>query len=337
MVETKFMNMPKISVIVPVYKVEKCVSKCIESVLAQEYADLELILVDDGSPDRSGEICDKYAQKDKRIRVFHKKNEGVSSARNTGILEAVGEWLYFIDSDDFIEFDTLSKSIEKINVDFPDLIVHGLVNDYIYNGESCSLSYKKIEDNDYKEIIEFTDRYGLLKGPVCKLFRHSIVKENKLFFDESICYGEDTKFSFEYLQKCKSIAFVPEHFYHYCFRLEGSLTKRSYPYLSWDNTARMLLELRLPIMKQFSMPDSYFQYIRFEYISHIIRAVYSMYKDGVSKLDRLKYLKKLHNDIYLRKPHKDLKYLNRFIYLLKVPTLMDLIMIVSIKFNKSIF
>ena len=160
------------------------------------------------------------------------------------------------------------------------------------------MPYKTIEDNDYKEIIEFTDKYGLLKGPVCKLFRHSIVKENKLFFDESICYGEDTKFSFEYLQKCKSIAFVPEHFYHYCFRIEGSLTKRCYPYLSWDNTARMLLELRLPIMKQFSMPDSYFQYIRFEYISHIIRAVYSMYKDGVSKLDRLKYLNKLHNDIY---------------------------------------
>lgn len=330
------LNKTIVSIIIPVYNAQQYIAKCIDSVISQSYINWELILVDDGCTDKSGEICDKYAQKDKRIKVFHKKNGGVSSARNTGISEAVGEWLYFIDSDDFIDSDTLSKSIKK-NVEIPDLIVHGLVNDYIYNGKSCSLLYKKIEDNDYKEIIEFTDRYGLLKGPVCKLFRHSIVKENKLFFDESICYGEDTKFSFEYLQKCKSIAFVPEHFYHYCFRLEGSLTKRSYPYLSWDNTARMLLELRLPIMKQFSMPDSYFQYIRFEYISHIIRAVYSMYKDGVSKLDRLKYLKKLHNDIYLRKPHKDLKYLNRFIYLLKVPTLMDLIMIVSIKFNKSIF
>lgn len=330
------LNKTIVSIIIPVYNAQQYIAKCIDSVISQSYINWELILVDDGCTDKSGEICDKYAQKDKRIKVFHKKNGGVSSARNTGISEAVGEWLYFIDSDDFIDSDTLSKSIKK-NVEIPDLIVHGLVNDYIYKGKSCSLPYKTIEDNDYKEIIEFTDKYGLLKGPVCKLFRHSIVKENKLFFDESICYGEDTKFSFEYLQKCKSIAFVPEHFYHYCFRLEGSLTKRCYPYLSWDNTARMLLELRLPIMKQFSMPDSYFQYIRFEYISHIIRAVYSMYKDGVSKLDRLKYLKKLHNDIYLRKPHKDLKYLNRFIYLLRVPTLMDLIMIVSIKFNKSFF
>lgn len=331
------LNKTIVSIIIPVYNAQQYIAKCIDSVISQSYINWELILVDDGCTDKSGEICDKYAQKDKRIRVFHKKNGGVSSARNTGILEAVGDWIYFIDSDDFIDFDTLSKSIIKINTEYPDLIVHGLVNDYIYNGKSCSLPYKTIEDNDYKEIIEFTDKYGLLKGPVCKLFRHSIVKENKLFFDESICYGEDTKFSFEYLQKCKSIAFVPEHFYHYCFRIEGSLTKRSYPYLSWHNTARMLLELRLPIMKQFSMPDSYFQYIRFEYISHIIRAVYSMYKDGVSKLDRLKYLNKLHNDIYLRNPHKDLKYLNRFIYLLKVPTLMDLIMIVSIKLNKSFF
>lgn len=331
------LNKTIVSIIIPVYNVQQYIAKCIDSVISQSYINWELILVDDGCTDKSGEICDRYAQKDKRIRVFHKKNGGVSSARNTGILEAVGEWLYFIDSDDFIDSDTLSKSIKKINVEIPDLIVHGLVNDYIYNGKSCSLPYKTIEDNDYKDIIEFTDKYGLLKGPVCKLFRHSIVKENKLFFDESICYGEDTKFTFEYLQKCESIAFVPEHFYHYCFRQEGSLTKRSYPYLSWDNTARMLLELRLPIMKQFSMPDSYFQFIRFEYISHIIRAVYSMYKDGISKLDRLKYLNKLHNDIYLRKPHKDLKYINRFIYLLKVPTLMDLIMIVSTKFNKSLF
>ena len=331
------LNKTIVSIIIPVYNAQQYIAKCIDSVISQSYINWELILVDDGCTDKSGEICDKYAQKDKRIKVFHKKNGGVSSARNTGISEAVGEWLYFIDSDDFIDSDTLSKSIKKINVEIPDLIVHGLVNDYIYNGKSCSLSYKTIEDNDYKAIIEFTDKYGLLKGPVCKLFRHSIVKENKLFFDESICYGEDTKFTFEYLQKCESIAFVPEHFYHYCFRKEGSLTKRSYPYLSWDNTARMLLELRLPIMKQFSMPDSYFQFIRFEYISHIIRAVYSMYKDGISKLDRLKYLNKLHNDIYLRNPHKDLKYLNRFIYLLKVPTLMDLIMIVSTKFNKSLF
>lgn len=327
----------KVSIIIPVYNAEKYITTCIDSVISQSYIDWELILVDDGCTDKSGEICDGYSFMDKRIITIHKKNGGVSFARNVGMSKAEGEWLYFIDSDDFIEYDTLSRSMNEAKAKSPDLIVHGLVNDYIYKGESNALSYKLIEENNYKEIIELTDKYGLLKGPVCKLFRHSIIRGSNLLFDESICYGEDTKFTFAYLQKCSSIAFVPEHFYHYCFRQGGSLTQRSYSYSSWDNTARMLLELRLPIMKQFSMPDSYFQFIRFEYISHLTRAVYSMYRDGISKSERLKYLEKLHNDSFLSVQNKELKYLNRFICLLKMPKLMDLIMIVSVKLNKTIF
>ena len=94
--------MPKISVIVPVYKAEKYVGECIESILSQTYTDFELLLVDDGSPDKSGEICDYYAGKDPRIIVYHKENGGVSSARNYGIEHAVGEWICFVDSDDTI-------------------------------------------------------------------------------------------------------------------------------------------------------------------------------------------------------------------------------------------
>lgn len=106
--------MTKISVIVPVYKVEKYIGECINSILAQTFKDFELILVDDGSPDKSGEICDSYAKKDNRIKIFHKKNGGVSSARNFGIDKAVGEWLCFIDSDDTIlpiEYPTSSQRV----------------------------------------------------------------------------------------------------------------------------------------------------------------------------------------------------------------------------------
>ena len=92
-----------ISIIVPVYKVEKYLSKCVESILSQTFVDFELILVDDGSPDRCGEICDKYALKDKRIKVIHKENGGLSDARNAGIQVAQGEYLAFVDSDDYIE------------------------------------------------------------------------------------------------------------------------------------------------------------------------------------------------------------------------------------------
>ena len=91
MVETKSMNMPKISIIVPVYKAEKYLNRCVDSILAQTFTDWELLLIDDGSPDRSGEICDEYAKKDSRIRVIHKENGGVSSARQRGLDESIGE------------------------------------------------------------------------------------------------------------------------------------------------------------------------------------------------------------------------------------------------------
>lgn len=96
------MNNPKVSVIVPVYNVEKLLQRCIDSILAQTFTDFELLLIDDGSKDKSGEICDEYAAKDSRIRVFHKQNGGVSTARNIGIDKAQGEWIYFVDSDDIV-------------------------------------------------------------------------------------------------------------------------------------------------------------------------------------------------------------------------------------------
>ena len=95
MVETKSMNMPKISIIVPVYKAEKYLNRCIDSILAQTFTDWELLLIDDGSPDRSGEICDEYALRDSRIKVWHRQNGGPSSARNLGIERAQGKYIWF--------------------------------------------------------------------------------------------------------------------------------------------------------------------------------------------------------------------------------------------------
>ena len=113
---------PKISVIVPVYNVEKYLSRCIDSILAQTFTDFELLLIDDGSKDKSGEICDEYANKDNHVKVFHKENGGVSSARNLGLDNAQGEWITFVDSDDFVNSDWLSYYAKSFDV---DLIVQG--------------------------------------------------------------------------------------------------------------------------------------------------------------------------------------------------------------------
>ena len=106
-------DMPKVSIVTPVYKAEKYLQECIESVLAQTHKDWELLLVDDGSPDRSGDICNEYAEKDVRIRVFHKSNGGVSSARNLGLEQMKGEWVIFVDSDDVIAPNTLEICLQK--------------------------------------------------------------------------------------------------------------------------------------------------------------------------------------------------------------------------------
>ena len=116
---------PLISIIVPVYKVEKYIHRCIESVLHQTYTNWELILVDDGSPDSCGRICDEYAMSHDKIVVIHKINQGVGAARNTGLHRAEGEWIYFLDSDDFIKEDTLEKMITFSNEGFYDIVMAG--------------------------------------------------------------------------------------------------------------------------------------------------------------------------------------------------------------------
>ena len=120
-----------ISVIVPVYNVEKYLHRCVDSILAQTFADFELLLVNDGSKDKSGAICDEYAAKDSRVRVFHKENGGVSSARNLGFDNAIGEWITFVDSDDYILNDGLEKLVSSINNDV-DIVVGDYFKDVRY-------------------------------------------------------------------------------------------------------------------------------------------------------------------------------------------------------------
>ena len=110
-------NIPKISVIIPVYNTEKFLHRCIDSILTQTYTDFELLLIDDGSKDSSGSICDEYAEKDSRVRVFHKENGGVSSARNLGLDNAWGEWITFVDSDDYIEENFLKSFDGNLDAD----------------------------------------------------------------------------------------------------------------------------------------------------------------------------------------------------------------------------
>lgn len=192
---------PTISVIIPVYNTEKYLHRCIDSVLAQTYQDFELLLIDDGSKDSSGAICDEYAVGDSRVKVFHKENGGVSSARNVGLDNARGEWITFVDADDYIEENFL-KSFEG-NLD-ADLVVGNMI--ICEAGKSPSDIDAHIVPGKYCP-IQSVLKGNLTKTVFCapwgKLFRNDGIRD--LRFDVGMTICEDTKFVYNYIAKAKDM------------------------------------------------------------------------------------------------------------------------------------
>lgn len=213
--------MPTFSIIVPVYNTEQFLDKCVSSILAQTYNDFELILVDDGSTDNSPNMCDIYAEKDFRIKVIHKKNGGVSSARNCGIDAAKGTYIWFVDSDDYIEPFSLQRLFEVQNSHNAEL--------YVFNNRSvCELSTENI--NDFFRKYYFT--YALGFEPWNKLYKRDIIKANNLQFDTQEKIGEDLLFNINYYKAIfssgvKDIYFVGEDYYHYVERDNSAMNTSS--------------------------------------------------------------------------------------------------------------
>lgn len=214
-----------VSVIVPVYKVEKYLSKCIDSILCQTYEHLEIILVDDGSPDNCGKICDEYSKKDIRIKVIHKKNGGVGTARNIGIDNANGKFIFFVDSDDYINedaIDVLMKLQEQSNADLicasHEIIDRHGIKAITY--EDKSLIREQFSDNLYYF-------YKILKAPWAKLFKTNIIKNNNIYF-EKIPHSEDALFNMMYLKYCTSVKVISDIVYIYNRRSENSAIDKLY-------------------------------------------------------------------------------------------------------------
>ena len=207
--------MPKISVIVPVYNTEKYLARCIESILAQTFTDFELLLIDDGSKDNSGTICDEYAAKDSRVRVFHKENGGVSSARNMGLDNASGEWITFVDSDDIV-YNCWLDNYDINDNETNDIICQAIeTNKPICEG-SCKRNYG-IEYNGGggANFIDKLCKELILGYTTIKAFRYDIIKKTNLRFDVRCKYKEDELFVLEYIRYCKKCKSVNKIGYFY--------------------------------------------------------------------------------------------------------------------------
>ena len=195
--------MPYISVIVPVYNTEQYLNDCIESIQKQSFINYELILIDDGSSDSSGLICDSYEKTDNRIRVFHTDNKGVSCARNLGLYNARGTYVMFVDSDDILPDNAISGLIS----DSEDFTVGGLLRIAGRQKQAFKPSVGKHYHND-KEGLFYDDTFPiseLLDGPCAKLFRTDIIRNHNLKFNEKLNYGEDKLFVYSYLLNSKTM------------------------------------------------------------------------------------------------------------------------------------
>lgn len=215
------MEMTKISVIVPVYKVEKYIAKAIESILGQTMTEFELLLVDDGSPDRSGEICDEYAKKDARITVIHKENGGAPSARNVAIDRAKGKYLFFMDADDWAEKDMLERMYELAEANHSQLVVCGFYIDTYSGKESGKFISEKIcvDDKVYDNAVAFREasyKYydrNMLYTPWNKLYLKDYLNEKGLRFPN--VFWDDFPFNLSVVYEVERVTVSSEAFYHF--------------------------------------------------------------------------------------------------------------------------
>ena len=212
-----------LSVIIPVYNAEKYLRKCVKSILSQRYKDFELILIDDGSTDQSFKLCNAFQAEDNRVHVIHKENGGVSSARNRGLDVAQGEYITFIDSDDWINPDLLERLMAQIGQ--ADMAVGGYTT--ISKAGNVEQKYKD-ESLTYPECVcsKFDELYtnNFFNAPFAKIYKRSILGTQR--FDSSVALGEDFLFNLEYLSKCREVKTVSAIGYFYNCLNAGAATKK---------------------------------------------------------------------------------------------------------------
>lgn len=279
---------PSLSIIVPVYNVEKYLPKCIDGILAQTFTDFELLLVDDGSTDSSGRICDAYAATDSRIRVTHKSNGGVSSARNVALENVTGgvKWITFIDSDDFVANDYIQNLLKQTKEDSELDFVQGGCTNYRDSSSTYDIEqeYESVISNDKADLLE--RMRGLLHS---KLFLAALIEKIGLRFDERIRIAEDMIFTIEYIRHVNKYAFCSERGYYYR-RHSSSATqsqKREY--------AEMLVGFRLfyKVVTDYKNAHSIRRSeVRDKQLSrYVLNTMFALYRNAYSRKERLNRLR----------------------------------------------
>lgn len=304
---------PKISIIVPVYNVELYLEKCVDSILAQTFTDFQLILVNDGSTDNSGEICNDFARRDDRILAIHRGNEGVSSAKNIGLNLARSEYIIFVDADDWIERPMLDILYTSMVLNSVELAVSGTIVDYI----SC-LNKSKIYQCDLEgrynlyngcDIFSELSNNNLLNFCHGKMFKKSIIDQMHLRFLENVTLAEDTLFLISYLQNSCNIYMNRGNFYHYVQHSSSSL---AYKYRSdkYEILTKIIGEFKNLFVK-FNVYNGKLEgYLMDRYGVIVIGTIrdFSRKECKLSFVGRVKYLRYIFQDIRFDSWHKKIDF-----------------------------
>ena len=276
--------MDLVSIIVPVYNVEKYLKECIDSIVHQTYKNTEIILVDDGSKDSSGIICDNFQKENTNIKVYHKNNSGVSDTRNFGIKKATGKFITFIDSDDVIDNNFIEKMVNKSND--CDLVCCNY--SFWYKDKKIDNQFNNVGIMDRESIKKELFKKNSIKGYSCnKLFKTSIIKDNNIEFSSEIKICEDLLFCFKYCQYINQAFIIEDNLYYYRMRKTSASNYNNEKDLTVFKAFSKMYELD---NKVYEYGKSLYAYIFFKYRKMISR------DSNVKKLSLVKTL--IDKDIY---------------------------------------
>ena len=291
--------MAKISVITPVYKVENYLRKCVDSILDQTFKDFELIIVDDGSPDSCGSIADEYVQKDERVRVILKQNGGAPSARNRGIDIAKGEWLYFPDSDDWLEPDYLEALYNTAIKTDAKLVVSGYTMEYFENGvaHSYSVSTPKKNYNSQELVRGNLHNYFdnmMMAVPWNKLYKADYILDNNLRFPE--LKWDDLHFNMEVIMDIDKVAICSNAGYHFFRSRPGSETTTVFDSMLYKKRKEQFEHI-MRVYRHWNIKNrEILSVIYGYYASRLVQCVQEISISNISKADKKRMISDILND-----------------------------------------
>lgn len=292
---------PKVSIILPIYNVEKYLDRCMNSLLNQTLKEIEIIMVDDGSPDNCPNLCDRYANTDKRVKVIHKKNAGLGMARNSGIEVATGEYIAFLDSDDYVDTRTYEELYNKTkDNDNPQAVYCGLnrVNNKgeVYFCHSDYPIFTHVRGNDKCKRIAAEMVASLNKTRTFKYFmsvwhaiykREFLVQNNIKFCSERVFMSEDLIFDIDFFSQAERVIYIPDHFIYYCDN--GASLSHTFRKDRFDKFVGMYYKI-LEMMQHYNHPKEHLLSAHKYIVGYSRACIYNFFRNVNDKKERLDFI-----------------------------------------------